>query len=59
MKEAISKLRKQNSKISEGGSAKARDKHVARGKMLVREYVFRDTYYSPELIDAFIVASQH
>jgi hypothetical protein len=38
MKDAISKIRELNGTIAKGGSTKARDKHVARGKMLVREY---------------------
>jgi 3-methylcrotonyl-CoA carboxylase beta subunit len=39
MKDAIEKIRDLNQTISKGGSAKAREKHVARGKMLAREYV--------------------
>jgi 3-methylcrotonyl-CoA carboxylase beta subunit len=39
MKDAIAKIRDLNQTISKGGSAKAREKHVARGKMLAREYV--------------------
>jgi hypothetical protein len=37
MKDAIARIRELNNKISEGGSTKAREKHVARGKMLARE----------------------
>jgi hypothetical protein len=40
MKDAIAKIRELSSTISQGGSAKAREKHVSRGKMLAREYVY-------------------
>jgi acetyl-CoA carboxylase carboxyltransferase component len=39
MKDAIARIRELNNKISEGGSTKAREKHVGRGKMLARECV--------------------
>jgi 3-methylcrotonyl-CoA carboxylase beta subunit len=37
MRDAIAKIKELNQTISKGGSAKAREKHVARGKMLARE----------------------
>ena len=37
--EAMDRLRKLHQKIEGGGSPKAREKHIARGKMLPREYV--------------------
>jgi 3-methylcrotonyl-CoA carboxylase beta subunit len=39
MDEAVEKLKALRSKISQGGSAKAREKHIQRGKMLPRECV--------------------
>ena len=35
----MSQLEDLHRKIAQGGPQKARDKHVARGKMLPREYV--------------------
>ena len=37
MDQVMSRLHELHMKISRGGPAKATDKHVARGKMLVRE----------------------
>jgi len=39
MGEVMARMQELHHKIEAGGSAKARDKHVARGKMLPREYV--------------------
>jgi 3-methylcrotonyl-CoA carboxylase beta subunit len=39
MNEVMEKVRSLKEKIALGGSVKAREKHIARGKMLVREYV--------------------
>jgi len=39
MDEVMGRMQELHSKIEQGGPAKARDKHIARGKMLVREYV--------------------
>ena len=39
MDHLVSSLKEQHKRIVAGGPAKARDKHVARGKMLPREYV--------------------
>ncbi len=39
MGEAMARMQELHHKIEAGGSAKARDKHIARGKMLPREYV--------------------
>ena len=38
MGEVIAKMQALHQKIESGGPAKARDKHIARGKMLPREY---------------------
>jgi 3-methylcrotonyl-CoA carboxylase beta subunit len=40
MDEVVEKLKQLRSTISQGGTAKAREKHISRGKMLPREYVF-------------------
>ena len=40
MGEVVAKMRKLHQKIEEGGPPKAREKHIARGKMLPREYGF-------------------
>ena len=45
MGEVMAQMQELHRKIQEGGSAKARDKHIARGKMLPREYVIRTTEY--------------
>jgi len=37
MGEAMARMRELHQKIEEGGPARAREKHVARGKMLPRE----------------------
>lgn len=37
--EVMGRMRELHQKIEAGGSLKAREKHVARGKMLPREYV--------------------
>jgi 3-methylcrotonyl-CoA carboxylase beta subunit len=39
MDEVVEKLKELRSTISQGGTAKAREKHIKRGKMLPREYV--------------------
>lgn len=39
MEEVLARMRELRSKVEEGGTKRARDKHVAKGKMLVREYV--------------------
>jgi 3-methylcrotonyl-CoA carboxylase beta subunit len=39
MNERIEQLRELRAQIAKGGGAKASEKHLARGKMLVREYV--------------------
>ena len=44
MDEVMSLFRRRHEKIQKGGTAKAREKHVARGKMLPREY---GTYKQP------------
>ena len=38
MDEVMSLFKERHGKVQEGGSAKAKEKHVARGKMLPREY---------------------
>lgn len=43
MDEAIKHVRELRVRIAEGGPKKARDKHIQRGKMLPREYVFSYT----------------
>jgi 3-methylcrotonyl-CoA carboxylase beta subunit len=40
MDEVITKMKELREQIVLGGSQKARDKHVQRGKMLPREYVY-------------------
>lgn len=42
MGEVMARMQELHQKIEVGGSAKARDKHVARGKMLPREYLVKD-----------------
>jgi 3-methylcrotonyl-CoA carboxylase beta subunit len=39
MDDVIAKMKDLRDTIAQGGSQKAREKHVARGKMLPREYV--------------------
>ena len=39
MGEVMARMEELHKKIEGGGSAKAREKHIARGKMLPREYV--------------------
>ena len=46
MAEAIASMQELHKKIEEGGSAKAREKHIARGKMLPREYVISAVDFS-------------
>ena len=41
MGEVMARMQELHKKIQEGGSGKAREKHIARGKMLPREYVNR------------------
>lgn len=41
MGEVMARMQELHKKIEGGGSAKAREKHIARGKMLPREYVIR------------------
>lgn len=43
MAEVMARMQELHKKIQEGGSVKAREKHIARGKMLPREYVIRIT----------------
>ncbi len=43
MGEVMARMQELHKKIEGGGSAKAREKHIARGKMLPREYVIRVT----------------
>ena len=38
MTEAIERMQKLHTRIEAGGPSKAKDKHIARGKMLPREY---------------------
>ena len=45
VREVTARLQELHERIREGGSAKARDKHVARGKMLPREYVTSGVSY--------------
>jgi 3-methylcrotonyl-CoA carboxylase beta subunit len=40
MDDLVQKLSSLHEEVSLGGTEKAREKHTARGKMLVREYVF-------------------
>ena len=37
--EVMARMQELHAKIHQGGPTKARDKHIARGKMLPREYV--------------------
>ena len=39
MDELMARMTELHAKIAQGGPQKARDKHIARGKMLPREYV--------------------
>ncbi len=39
MDELMARMTELHARIAQGGSQKAREKHVARGKMLPREYV--------------------
>ena len=39
MGEAMAWVQELHNNVEAGGSAKARDRHIARGKMLPREYV--------------------
>ena len=41
MGEVMARMQELHKKILGGGSAKAKEKHIARGKMLPREYVIR------------------
>ena len=41
MAEVMARMQELHKKIEGAGSAKAREKHLARGKMLPREYVIR------------------
>ncbi len=49
MGEVMARMQELHKKIEGGGSAKARDKHIARGKMLPREYVIMVTAESLRL----------
>ena len=40
MEEVLGKMRELRAQLAVGGNQKARDKHVQRGKMLPREYVY-------------------
>ena len=42
MGELMAKMNEMHAKIEDGGSTKAREKHIARGKMLPREYELRN-----------------
>ena len=46
MGEVMARMQELHKKIQEGGSAKAKEKHVARGKMLPREYVIETTEFT-------------
>jgi len=48
MNDRIKQLRELRTQIAKGGGAKASEKHLARGKMLVREYV--ELLYTDERI---------
>jgi len=39
MGEVTARMQELHQRVESGGSAKAREKHIARGKMLPREYV--------------------
>lgn len=39
MGEVMARMEELHRKVEGGGSAKAREKHISRGKMLPREYV--------------------
>ena len=39
MGELMARMSELHARIAEGGPEKAKEKHVARGKMLAREYV--------------------
>lgn len=41
MGELLAQMQELHQRVERGGSDKARDKHIARGKMLPREYVAR------------------
>ena len=46
MGEVMAQMQELHKKIEGGGSAKAKEKHIARGKMLPREYVIRAAEFS-------------
>ena len=46
MAEVIARMQELHKRIEGGGSAKAKEKHIARGKMLPREYVIRAVNFS-------------
>ena len=46
MGEVMAQMQELHKKIQGGGSAKAKEKHIARGKMLPREYVIRAAGFS-------------
>lgn len=46
MGEVMARMQELHKKIEGGGSAKAREKHIGRGKMLPREYVLRAAKFS-------------
>lgn len=45
MREVMAKMNELHARVERGGPEKARQKHLARGKMLPREYVFGTTFH--------------
>lgn len=56
MGEVMASMQELHRKIESGGPAKAREKHIARGKMLPREYV---SVHSVDLADGLDAQSNH
>jgi 3-methylcrotonyl-CoA carboxylase beta subunit len=53
MNDVIARMKDLRHEIAKGGSQKAREKHVQRGKMLPREYVYPpDSHILHHSIDA-------
>ena len=50
MDEVLGKMRELREKVALGGTQKAREKHVQRGKMLPREYVYHFYYCYAEYV---------
>ena len=55
MGEVMARMRELHQKIEEGGPLKAREKHMARGKMLPREYVNAPLAMSVHTADIVVV----